>query len=209
MKNENSNSIIAVYLSACVSLSGCLCVPVCLFVSLSFSLFTGLSVCLSVFCVYVCLWVCMSFCLPARLSTCVCVCLCVYLSVHWSVWLPQHLSEDCLLLWDVIFKYKSYFNAKNICLSDEPVFLVIACSMNWKSLKLNSVNGCYRLFNNQKSWEDAENACQKENAHLASVASEDEQTMIFQVCFYWVVIIYSNDTKLIPFFAWKATFYKN
>ena len=41
--------------------------------------------------------------------------------------------------------------------------------------------GCYKLFTEETTWEKAEQACKAENAHLASVSSEDEQEMIYQV----------------------------
>ena len=41
--------------------------------------------------------------------------------------------------------------------------------------------GCYKLFSDESSWEKAEQTCKAENSHLASVSSEDEQAMIYQV----------------------------
>ena len=38
------------------------------------------------------------------------------------------------------------------------------------------------MFKDEVTWEKAEEQCKAENAHLVSVASEDEQTMIYQVC---------------------------
>ncbi|XP_065670477.1 uncharacterized protein LOC100203426 isoform X26 [Hydra vulgaris] len=55
------------------------------------------------------------------------------------------------------------------------------CPKDWKNLKLNSANGCYKLFETSLGWEDAEHECEKNHSHLASLTSEDEQTMVYQV----------------------------
>ena len=57
----------------------------------------------------------------------------------------------------------------------------LGCSKKWQALKMNSATGCYKLFDEELPWEEAEQKCQKENSHLASVASDDEQTMLVQV----------------------------
>lgn len=61
------------------------------------------------------------------------------------------------------------------------LFLHIACPKDWKNLKLNAVIGCYKLFTDEVSWDNAEHTCEKYKAHLASIRSEDEQTMVVQV----------------------------
>ena len=37
------------------------------------------------------------------------------------------------------------------------------------------------MFHDELPWVDAEQKCQKEDAHLASITSDDEQTMLVQV----------------------------
>lgn len=55
------------------------------------------------------------------------------------------------------------------------------CNKGWKKLTLNSVRGCYKLFKEPKTWEHALVACMDEQASLASILSDDEETMISQV----------------------------
>ncbi|XP_067038773.1 uncharacterized protein [Acropora muricata] len=55
------------------------------------------------------------------------------------------------------------------------------CTKGWKKLTLNSVQGCYKLFKEKKAWEHALVSCMDEKASLASILSDDEQTMISQV----------------------------
>ena len=56
------------------------------------------------------------------------------------------------------------------------------CGKGWKKLTLNSVRGCYKLFKEPKTWEHALVSCMDEQASLASILSDDEETMISQVC---------------------------
>ena len=53
---------------------------------------------------------------------------------------------------------------------------------------MNSATGCYKLFEEELPWEEAEQKCEKENSHLASVASDDEQTMLVQVGWHYQMI---------------------
>ncbi|XP_074615208.1 uncharacterized protein LOC141874734 isoform X6 [Acropora palmata] len=55
------------------------------------------------------------------------------------------------------------------------------CTKGWKKLTLNSVQGCYKLFKEKKAWEHALVSCMDKKASLASILSDDEQTMISQV----------------------------
>ncbi|XP_078359624.1 uncharacterized protein LOC144644082 isoform X3 [Oculina patagonica] len=55
------------------------------------------------------------------------------------------------------------------------------CGKGWKKLTLNSVRGCYKLFKEPKTWEHALVSCMDEQASLASILSDDEETMISQV----------------------------
>ncbi|XP_022799604.1 uncharacterized protein LOC111337536 isoform X3 [Stylophora pistillata] len=55
------------------------------------------------------------------------------------------------------------------------------CGKGWKKLTLNSVRGCYKLFKEPKTWENALVSCMDEQASLASILSDDEETMISQV----------------------------
>ena len=48
-------------------------------------------------------------------------------------------------------------------------------------MNLNSVSGCYHMFQEKKTWEEAEQECENYDAHLVSILTEDEQTMIYQV----------------------------
>lgn len=49
---------------------------------------------------------------------------------------------------------------------------------------MNSATGCYKLYQEKLTWVEAEQKCQKEGAHLASITSDDEQTMLVQVTSY-------------------------
>eukprot|EP00795_Rhopilema_esculentum_P005038 gene5038-148_t len=63
------------------------------------------------------------------------------------------------------------------------------CPKDWKKLNLNSVSSCYHLFQEKKTWAEAEQECQNQDGHLVSILSEDEQTMIYQVYSsknYWI-----------------------
>ena len=60
-------------------------------------------------------------------------------------------------------------------------FIFIDCGKGWKKLTLNSVQGCYKLFKERKTWEHALVSCMDEKASLASILSDDEETMISQV----------------------------
>ncbi|XP_032238898.2 uncharacterized protein LOC5513456 isoform X2 [Nematostella vectensis] len=55
------------------------------------------------------------------------------------------------------------------------------CPSGWKKLTLNSVRGCYKFVEDKKSWDEASSACQLDDGRLASILSDDEQTMISQV----------------------------
>ncbi|XP_027047022.1 uncharacterized protein LOC113674731 isoform X3 [Pocillopora damicornis] len=55
------------------------------------------------------------------------------------------------------------------------------CGKGWKKLTLNSVRGCYKLFEEPKTWENSLVSCMDEQASLASILSDDEETMISQV----------------------------
>ena len=61
------------------------------------------------------------------------------------------------------------------------LIIFIGCTKKWQALKMNSATGCYKLYKEELPWEDAEQKCQKEGAHLASITSDDEQTMLVQV----------------------------
>merc|ERR1712240_702482 len=48
---------------------------------------------------------------------------------------------------------------------------------------------CYRLFKSAKTWQDAENHCQEEGGHLASVHSSEELDFVIgvqQILWFWV-----------------------
>ena len=52
--------------------------------------------------------------------------------------------------------------------------LIPACPSNWPNFQRN----CYKLFNTQLTWADAQTHCQQENSHLASILSEEEHQFI-------------------------------
>lgn len=73
----------------------------------------------------------------------------------------------------------------------------------WEHLQMpenNELNGCYRMFNESKSWHDAAQTCRSKSAHIASLTSEGEQEMIYQVSetrfFYKLLSINSIFTLL-------------
>ena len=80
------------------------------------------------------------------------------------------------------------------------------CPKDWKKLSLNSVSGCYHLFQEKKTWEDAEQECQNYDAHLISILSEDEHTMIYQVI---LIILFSIDIFIFTMKMTDASFIKN
>ncbi|XP_057314445.1 uncharacterized protein LOC130655679 isoform X2 [Hydractinia symbiolongicarpus] len=93
---------------------------------------------------------------------------CVYIDVDEKKWKDESCSK------------KKYFLCKK---------RTDTCPKDWKNLKLNSVIGCYKLFTDEVSWDNAEHTCEKYKAHLASIRSEDEQTMVVQVYenkSYWI-----------------------
>ena len=72
----------------------------------------------------------------------------------------------------------------NQLISSTPSIKDCEVDAGWKSLTLASLKSCYKEHNKALSWDDASQQCIKDGGSLASILSDDEQTMVSQVCTY-------------------------
>ena len=61
------------------------------------------------------------------------------------------------------------------------------CPDEWQSFEAN----CYCFYEERVSWQAAETACTTENAHLASIHSDDENSFVFDL---FMDSVYGNVT---------------
>ena len=95
------------------------------------------------------------------------------------LWSQQEIT--CQFLHTVLH-IAVYESKGDICLWSVGWSIVFSdCAKGWKKLTLNSVRGCYKLMTEGKTWEDAQLKCMDQHGTLASVLTDDEQTMVSQV----------------------------